>query len=59
MICSIFCEHFPQPMESCEGDEGDVCSCVVNYVCAWSLDLDGGLRCMDVFDLTTFLDVQG
>ena len=30
MTCFILCESLPHPLESCEWDEDDVCSCVVN-----------------------------
>jgi hypothetical protein len=53
------CEFLPQPLESCEWDGDDVCSCVVKYVCVMSLDLDSGLTYVDVFICSVFFDVQG
>ena len=48
-MCFVLCEFLPKPLEFCEWDGDDVCSCVVKYVCIGSLDLDSGLRYMDVF----------
>ena len=49
MMCFILCESLPQPLESYRWDGDDVCSYVVNYGCAGSLDLDSRLRSMDIF----------
>ena len=36
-----------------------MCSCAVKYVYNGSLDLDSGLRYVDVFIRVAFFDVQG
>ena len=59
MVYFILCESLPQPLESCEWDGYDVCSCGVKYVCIRSLDLDSGLRYVDAFIRNAFFDVQG
>ena len=48
MMCFNLCESLPQPLESCEWDGDDVCSCVVKYVCVGSLDLNSLLRYVNV-----------
>ena len=60
MWCVIFCVNHPHSHWSLvNGIGGDVCFYVVKYVCVGSLDLNGGLRCMDVFVWVAFFDVQG
>lgn len=49
MLCFILCESLTQSLESCERDEDDVYSCGVKYVCIKFLDLDSGLRYVDIF----------
>ena len=57
MMCSVLCEFLPQPLESCKWDGYDVCSCVVKYACVGSLNLDSGLRYVDVFTWVAFFKV--
>jgi hypothetical protein len=59
MMPLIMCESLLQPLESCKWDGDDVCVCVVKFVCVASLDLDSGLRYVDVFVHVAFFDVQG
>jgi hypothetical protein len=59
MMYLILCESVPHPLESCEWNEDDVCSSVIKYVCGGSLDLDSGLRYMDVIIWVVFYDVEG
>ena len=59
MMCFILCASLPQPPEFCEGDGDNVCSYVVKYVYVMFLDLDSGLKCMDVFIWVAYFEVQG
>ena len=54
-MCFTLCEFIPQPLKSCEWDGDDVCSCVVKNECFRSLDLDTGLRYVDIFIHVTFI----
>ena len=56
MMCFILWESLPQPLESCEWDGDDVCSCMVKYVCVRSLYLDSGLRYVDTFVWVAFFE---
>ena len=55
MTYLILCESLPHPLESCEWNGDDV----IKYVCVGSLDLDNGLRYMDVIIWVAFYDVEG
>ena len=55
IICVLFSVSLFHPLKSCEWDGDDVCSCVVKNECFRSLDLDTGLRYVDIFIHVTFI----
>ena len=58
MVYLILCESLPHLLEYCEWGRGNVCYCLVKYVCIGSLDLESGLGCVDVFVWVAFFDIH-